>query len=193
MLRQPPRLGQSRFELEMFTRQKRPAEIACDPEGIARLGAGPERGLAPEHVTEHRHGQEHAAGIRCGLAADDGHVVLPRESGHSRVDPFDGIGIELLRQGEGDERGGGRAGHGGDVAQASTQGLVPDLFRGRIGLEMNSLDDGVGLEQEQAVRQAEIQHGAVVSGPDHDRFIGRQRVREAGDQFKLVHGLADTR
>ena len=52
---------------------------------------------------------------------------------------------------------------------------------------MNAFHDGVGFEQKQLVRQAEVQHGAIVARAGHNRLIDGQRFRQPGDEFKFIH------
>ena len=52
---------------------------------------------------------------------------------------------------------------------------------------MDALDHRIGLEQQQPVGHAGIQHGAIVAGAHDHRGIGRQRAGQAVDQLELVH------
>ena len=52
---------------------------------------------------------------------------------------------------------------------------------------MNPFHDGVGLEQQQPIGQAQVEHRAIVAGPDHNRFVGGQRTRQAADEFEFIH------
>ena len=52
---------------------------------------------------------------------------------------------------------------------------------------MNPLDHGVGLEEHEPSRHAEVEHGAVVAGRNHDRVVGGERGEKAGDEFEFVH------
>ena len=95
--------------------------------------------------------------------------------------------FELLRQRDGHQRGGRRAGHGGDVAQAAGERLAPDFFRRRVFGEMNAFDHRIGFEQQPFVRHAQIQHGAIIARAGHDIWVRRQRFGQARDEFKFVH------
>ena len=52
---------------------------------------------------------------------------------------------------------------------------------------MDALDDRIGLEQQQPVRHAGVQHGAIVARAHDHRGVGRQRAGQAVDQLELVH------
>jgi hypothetical protein len=54
---------------------------------------------------------------------------------------------------------------------------MSDLFRWSVGLEMNPLHYGVGLEQNKPIGNAKVQHGAIIPGADDDRIIQRQCSR----------------
>ena len=53
---------------------------------------------------------------------------------------------------------------------------------------MHPFDNGIGFEKDPPIRQAQVQHGAVVAGAGNHRFIGRQGTGQPLDQFKFVHG-----
>ena len=53
---------------------------------------------------------------------------------------------------------------------------------------MDSLHDGVCLEQQLPLWIAALQNRAIVTCADDDRVIRRQGADEFGDEFKLVHG-----
>ena len=117
--------------------------------------------------------------------------MLLRQRVHAGVNLLHKLRLKLLRQRRCvTTRRRRRAGHRGDVAQAAGQRLAPDFFRRRFGGEMNALHHRVGLEQQQPVAHAHIQHGAIITRADHDGVIRRQRARQAGDEFKFVHGWA---
>ena len=130
---------------------------------------------------------EDATGIGGSFAAHDGDVIFFREGVQAVVNFSDEFRRRILGQKPiGNEGGGGRASHGGDVAKAAGEGFVANFFRRRFVREMHAFDDGVGLEQKQFFRQAEIEHGAVVARAGHDGFIRGQRFRERGDEFEFV-------
>ena len=56
---------------------------------------------------------------------------------------------------------------------------------------MDTFDNSVRFEQQQFIRQAEIQHGAIVPAAGDHGFIGRQRARQFFDEFKFVHNQAN--
>ena len=65
--------------------------------------------------------------------------------------------------------------------------LWPIFSARSLGREMNALHYRIGLEQQQAVGQPDVQHGAIVTGADDHRGVGRQRAGEAADQLEFVH------
>ncbi len=52
---------------------------------------------------------------------------------------------------------------------------------------MHTFDDRIGLEQQQPVIQASIQHRAIIARPHDNRGVSGQRVRQLLDQFKFSH------
>ena len=186
MFDEPASFGEARFEFEMAAGE-RAAEFAGDEDGVAGFRAGAEDGFAPRDEAEQGDGNQNAFGVGGGFAAHDGDVVFAGEGADAGIDGFDEGGVKGFWQSDGDEGGGGSAGHGGDVAQAAGEGFVADFFGRRRGAEMDSFDEGVGFEEEQFVRQAKVEHGAIITGAGHDVFVGRKGTGEFFDQFKFVH------
>ena len=186
VFREPARLGQARFKVQMPFRQ-RAAEFARDKNRVARFRATAQNLPAARHRSQQRDGNQKTAGIRRRLAADDGHAGFFCERVQAVVDFFHERRFETFGQRNRHERGGRRPGHRRDVAQAAGERLAPDFFRRRFPGEMNSLNHRVGLEQNQFFRHAQIQHGAVVARAGHDGFVRRQRFHQARDEFQLVH------
>jgi hypothetical protein len=46
---------------------------------------------------------------------------------------------------------------------------------------MDAFDDGIRLEKQQAVGQAEIKHGAIITRADDQRGVGGEGLRETAD------------
>ena len=130
VLRQPARLGQARLEFEMLAGQ-RAAQFAGDEDRVARFRAGAQHALAARHPAEQRDRDEDAAGVGGGFAADDGHLVPPRQRVQAGVNRLHKLGLEVARQADRHQRRGRRPRHGRNVAQAPAQRLVADLLRRR--------------------------------------------------------------
>src|SRR5262245_53799213 len=75
-----------------------------------------------------------------------------------------------------------------DIAQTPRQGLVSDAFRFDLPGEMDAFDDRICFQEQETIVQSHVNHGTIVSRASHDRWVGRQSPRQAGDQFKLIHG-----
>ena len=116
--------------------------------------------------------------------------MRPCERVHARVDGFDACGVELIRQRERDERVRGCAGHRSNIAETTAECLVTNLFRRCLCREVNALDHGVGLEEHEVVRQAKVQHRAIVPRAGHHGIVGGQRGLEALDEIEFLHGCS---
>ena len=155
--------------------------------GIAGQRAGTPDALLLRHKTKQRNRNQDSIRIGNGLAADHSHAVPDRQFLHPVINRLHKSGIKAPGQAERDQSAGRRAGHGGHVAQAAGQGFVPDLLRGSLLVKMNAFHHRIGLEEKPAVRQAKIEHCAIIPGPNDDRFIGRQRSGQPGNQFQFIH------
>ena len=94
--------------------------------------------------------------------------MLPRERVDAIVNGLDERRIKLAGQSDGHQRRRRGAGHRRDIAQAAAEGFVADLLRSRGGRKMDAFDHRIGLEQQQPIRQPEVEHGAIISRTDDD-------------------------
>lgn len=187
---EPLALVEAGFELEVSPGD-RSTEFAGDQDGVANRGPGASEGLGAGDASDERDGHEDLAGIGGGFPADDGHLKARRGAAHATVKGLDPVRVMLRRKAEGDNRRGGLASHGGNVAEGAGHGLVTDLLRVGVGKEVDAFDDGIGLQQGVETRIAEVQHGAVVAGTGDDKVIGGQQRLQPCDQLELVHQVGE--
>ena len=183
---EPAAFGEARLEIEMFAGE-RSAELAGDEEGVARARAGPQQRAAARHRRHDRHAEQQTSGIRRGLAADHGDLVLRGETAQSAVDREDALRVVVLRQRQRDHRRHRRPAHRGDIAEAPRERLPADALGIGVGGEVDAFDHGVGLEQRLRAGGAELQHRAIVAGAGHHEIVRGQQRLQLRDQFEFGH------
>ena len=156
---------------------------------MASPGIAPDLKIALPRATQPR--SEIEISKRCGLVVVSPPTIatpyLPGERIEPGINLVQVLRVKAGRQGQGNQSGGGCAGHRRYVAQATGQRLVPHFLRGGASLKMDTLDHGIGFEQKQAVRDSQIEHGAVIARTGDDRVIAGKRAGDPPDQLELLH------
>ena len=177
---QPGGFGEARREREVLAGDGAP-EAAGDEHDVTGFSAGAEgqvRALDEAFAGDgnHRAGGQ-AAGLTARQHAAVGGQAFP-DPAVEAVHPGDrAIGIDRHR----DQQVLRFSAHCGEVAQHAGDGLPADFRRGGLRQEMHAFDQRVGLQKAERTA-AGVDHRAVVTGADDQRFPAGETAQDAGDE-----------
>src|SRR5438270_9886524 len=177
----------ARFEFKMFA-TKRATQFARHENGVARSCASSADAANLWNGSNQRHRNEPAIRVGGGFAACNGDVVTGATALNALIKRLDPGDVKIARERQCDQCSSRFSAHRGDIAQAAPERFVTDFFRVGGWLKMNSLDDRVCFEEEVTVRDAKVEHSAVIAGSDENAFVSGKLFGQCLDEFEFVHG-----
>src|SRR4051812_11347925 len=186
MFGEPAGLAEARSEIEMLSGDGA-AEFARDKNGITWFCARARDLAVARNCADEGNGNENFLRRGRCFAASDRDIEFLSDRVDSAINGEDEFRIEIFRESDGHQAGGGVSGHGRDVTQGPTQSFPANLYRIGVRHEMDSFDHRVRFKEEEFAGNAEIDRRAVIARALNDGGVLVEIWDQFCDEFELVH------